>query len=171
MSLLTANGKPAEKEEAGPWTVGYAFILGTRDDGSVQVVDHEYAYEVRSKRQATLDDMYGAAGLAWTRDAGPVQPQEAPYVTAFLIFQLPEGPIIANPDVFHNIVPVTSPGSLHIKAACDVIRGQILAQKAAEMAGPLAAQAALSGMSVAIQADKNAKANAEVQSLISKTRR
>jgi hypothetical protein len=172
VSLLTAEGKPPvpESKDEGPWTANYAFVLGTREDGSVQIVDHDHVLDVRSRRVATLDDMYAAAGLAWSREAFPGEPQETPYVTAFLVFQLPEGPIVASPDVFHNIMTLIDPTSLQVRGACDVLRGQIVAQKAADMAAPLAIQAALSGLGAMAKAEAEHKINAQAQKLISKTR-
>jgi hypothetical protein len=172
VSLLGADGKATAttKDETGPWSVNYAFILGTRDDGSVQVVDHEYVLDVRSRRIATLDDMYSAAGLAWNREAFPTEPQEDKYATAFLIFQLPEGPIIANPDVFHNVIPMLCPMSLHVKGACDVIRGQIVAQKASEMAAGLVAPLAVAATLATLKKQAESQEFGKVQKLVDATR-
>lgn len=118
----------------GTVSVNWAIAIGVTEQGTSQFIDPDYTYRVRSRREATDDDIYAACAVATaTADAWHKPSEESPYVCAFLVFQLPNGFIMASPDVHEDIIPVTVPSQHQLKGALEVIKGQIIAQKAANI--------------------------------------
>lgn len=135
-----------DKKPTGPITVQWAFVAAVNSDGEVDLVDHEFVVNVKAKRVATLDDINAAAFLG-SKELGVmpwINPGDLIYSTAFLVFQMPDGFIAASPNVFENIVPVTGPSTAQVLGAFGVLQNQIIAQRTADLAAPLAIQAALS---------------------------
>lgn len=126
-------------------TALWAVVLCVDADGVVYPVDHEFNYEVKTKRLATLDDIDAACVVLGAEDGLYYKHPESgnPYSFAFLVFQLPDGHIAANEDIFADVIPVTSPTFNQVKGALGVLRSQIAAQRTADLAGTVAAQVAV----------------------------
>jgi hypothetical protein len=145
-----------------PLTVSWAFVVCVDWLGQPHIIDHDEATDVTAKRVATLDDIYAASSIAsgyqvYERtDAG-----HATYTCAFLVFQLPEGIIAASPNIFDNVVPTDYPSGNHMKGAFNVLQAQIIAQKTAEIAAPLAVQATLSVLGAGAKAQNKAEGKSE----------
>lgn len=142
---------------AGPITVQWAFVVGVFD-GKVTLIDHEYAHEVKASRPATLDDIHAACFVVSKQQAEYwfIEPSAQPYTCAFVIFQMPTGQIAASPDVFEDLAPVSFPNDTQAFGAFGVLQAQIIAQKTADIAAPLAAQATLSMLRQMAPADPDA---------------
>lgn len=152
----------SSEKPTGPITVSWAFVVGVDDHGRVHMIDHEFALEVRSRRIATLDDIYAASVIAGKhKEFSFLRPSEDVYNVAFMVFQVPEGYIAASPDVFEEIIPISSPSTAQVEGAFGVLQGQIIAQKAADMAAPLAVQATLSVLGAGAKAANKAEGKTE----------
>lgn len=130
----------------GPFSVAWAFVVGVDDSGRIYLIDHEFVTDVYAKRAASLDDIHAACYVAASVGTHFAfhRPSTDAYTVAFLVFQLPDGHIVASPDIFDEIIPVTSPGEAQVLGAFGVLQGQIIASKAANMAAQVAVQATLS---------------------------
>lgn len=152
---MATTAKPS-----GPITVQWAFVVGVDSNGRIYLIDHEFVHEVKARRAAVLDDIY-AASFVTTRvgtNFAFYEPGDDVYALAFLVFQMPDGYIAASPDIFDNIVPVTSPSDVQVLGAFGVLQGQIIAQRAADMAAQVAVQATLSvikGEAQKVKAEQN----------------
>lgn len=141
----------AAEKPTGPITVMWALVVCVDADGVPYPIDHEFNYEVKTKRPASLDDIDAACMIMGEQDAIYYKHPEAgnPYSFAFLVFQMPDGHIAASPDIFEDVIPVVSPTFIQIKGALSVLRGQIIAQRTADLAGQVAGDVAAK---VAVQA-------------------
>lgn len=145
-----------------PLTVTWAFVVGVDWLGTPHIIAHDDVHLVQAKRLVSVDDIYAASSIAaeWPvyerTEAGHVT-----YTTAFLVFQLSDGHIAASPNIFDNVVPMDYPSSNHIKGAFNVLQGQIIAQNAASLAAPMAAEATLSVLSAGAKAQNKAEGKSE----------
>lgn len=167
MALLGADGRPV-KEVPKPLTVSWAFVVGVDKSGVPHVIDPGDAHEVRAARPVVIDDIYAACSVLEEYSLGQVQ--DEPYATAFIVFCLTDGHVVASPDVFENIAPLGYPTEAQVKGATHVLRSQVISQETAKLAAGLAADATLSRLGMAAKAQADAEANARAQQLISKTR-
>jgi hypothetical protein len=142
--------------------VTWAFVVGVDWLGQPHFIDHDESTDVTAKRVATLDDIYAASSIA---SEFPVYERteagHATYTCAFLVFQLPEGIIAASPNIFDNVVPMDYPSGNHMKGAFNVLQAQIIAQKTAEIAAPMAVQATLSVLGAGAKAQAKAEGKSE----------
>jgi hypothetical protein len=132
------------QKPTGPRTVLWALVVCVRD-GTVHLIDYEFALEVTAGRPASLDDIYAACVVA-VSSHGPFafgRPSDQ-YSVAFLVFQMPDGQIQVSPDIFDDVTPVVSPTTAQVIGAFGVIQGQIIARLAADLAAQVAVQATMS---------------------------
>lgn len=135
MGLLSADGTPAKTSTDGPIPVTWAFIVGIDGDGAISLIDHENVQEVRAVRPVCLDDIFAAAYVGGQENADDwefTDPAGVRYAAAFVVFQMPNGTILASPDVFEDISPMTGPTGPNVKGAFGVLQAQIIAQKTAD---------------------------------------
>jgi hypothetical protein len=145
-------------------TVQWAFVVGVFD-GSPHLIDHDYTHEVKALRPATLDDIYAACFVASKqKDYWFQKPSPDAYTCAFVVFQLSDGRIAASPDVFEDLIPVARQTEAQALGAFGVLQAQIIAQKTADIAAPLAAQATLSMLSASAKRVEAADPNAPKKS-------
>lgn len=151
------------KKPVGPITVSWAYVIGVDDLGRVHMIDHDYAHEVKAKRLATLDDIYAACYVVGNKATTYAlwKPSEDAYNVAFVVFQVPEGYVAASPDVFEELVSLTAPSDAQILGSLGVLQGQIIAQKAADMATPLAVQTTLSVLNAGAKEARKAEGKSE----------
>lgn len=132
--LQGTDGKPLTPETGNPAggpLVSWAFIVGVDAYGVPHLIEHDDAYRVRALRRVTLDDIYGACSLL--KDFEPVNPEGLTYGTAFLVICLPDGTVVASPDVFEPIAPFGYASEWNIRGGLASLQAQIIAQKSAEI--------------------------------------
>lgn len=146
------------EEPTGPFGVTWAFVAGVDEWGNVFIMEHEDVHLVMARRAASLDDIHAATYviLDHERKFARYRPSSEPYVVAFLVFQLPDGHIAASPDIFDEVIPVSSPSDKQIVGAFGVLQGQIIATKAANMAAQVAVSATMSVLKQAVPVDPDA---------------
>lgn len=147
------------EEPIGPFSVQWAFVVGVDEWGNVFLMEHEDVHLVMAKRAASLDDIHAATYviLGGEHKFARYRPSSEPYVVAFLVFQLPDGHIVASPDIFDEVIPVSSPSDKQILGAFGVLQGQIIASKAANLAAQVAVQATVSVLKSSAPVDPEAK--------------
>lgn len=135
----------------------WAFVVGTDEDGNIYLLDHDDVLDIKARRGASLDDIYAATviGLDQKHGYSIMRPSEDTYTVAFLVFQLPEGYIVASPNIFDNVVTTKPyPSNAQIKSAFGVLQGQIIAQKTADAIQMMGAVAAAKARAADPEASK-----------------
>ena len=136
MSLIVPGGRPVAP--SGPVPVDFAYLIGVEDDGNVCVIPAEEADEVKVRREATPDDIYGALSMFVNVDGVTgiqvlLDPGSAPYETAFMVLRMSTGKVMLSPSYKLAVNAIREPSREHIFSSAAVLHGNLLGVKAADM--------------------------------------
>lgn len=135
MSLIVPGGRPVAP--SGPVPVDFAFLIGVEDDGNVCVIRAEEADEVKVRREASPDDIYGALSVIDSDRVPGIQvlldPGTEPYEVAFMVIRMSSGKIMLSPSYRITVNAVREPSREHVFSAASVLHANLLAMKAADM--------------------------------------